>query len=224
MYSNNSYQAIAHPVGVSSFGSAVLRVVPDLAFLRIGTRSVQEQPEAAFAAVRAKTEAVRAFLHSAGASEVAASRISLQQESRYVNGEHRFVGYAAHVAFEIIVRDLDRVEPILVGAVAAGANEITSVDFQTTKLREYRAEARQQAVGAARDKAKIYCDAAGVTLGRVLHIEDVNPESLTGRREGHTRERVPMADNETSPSSALDPSSIVIAAAVQVVYSLQNEA
>lgn len=220
---NDSHQAIANPVGVSSFGSAVLRVAPDLAVLRIGTRSLEEQPEAAFAAVRAKTESIRAFLHSAGASEVAASRISLRQETRYVNGEHRFAGYAAHVAFEIILRDLDRVEQILIGAVAAGANEISSVDFQTTKLREYRTEARRQAVSAAREKAKVYCDAAGATLGRVVHIEDVNPESLTGMREGHAQNRVPVADDETVTISALDPSSIVIAAAVLVVYSIQNE-
>lgn len=221
--SSDSRQAIPHPVGVSSFGSAVLRVAPDLAVLRIGTRSLQEQPEAAFATVRATMESIRAYLHSAGVSEVAASRVSLRQETRYVNGEHRFAGYAAHVGFEIILRDLDRVEQILVGAVAAGANEISSVDFQTTKLREYRTEARQQAVSAAREKAKVYCDAAGVSLGRVLHIEDVNPESLTGMREGHAQNMVTVADNETVTISALDPSSIVIAAAALVVYSLQHD-
>ncbi|APR81922.1 Periplasmic immunogenic protein [Minicystis rosea] len=141
-----------------------------------------------------------------------------------MNGEPRFVGYAAHVGFEIILRDLDRVEQILVGVVAAGANEISSVDFQTTKLREHRTEARQQAVSAAREKAKVYCDAAGVMLGRVLHIEDVNPESLTGMREGHAQNKVSVADDEALTISALDPSSIVIAAAVLVVYALQHDA
>lgn len=221
--SSDSEQAITNPVGVSSFGSAVLRVAPDLALLRIGTRSVQEQPEVAFASVRAKTEAIRAYLRSAGVSEVAASRISLRQETRFVSGEQRFAGYSARVAFEIILRDLDRVEPILVGAVAAGADEISSVDFQTTRLREYRTEARQQAVRAAREKAKVYCDAAGVALGRVLHIEDVNPESLSGMREGHAESKVPVGEDEEVTVSALDPSSIVIAAAVLVVYSLQHE-
>jgi uncharacterized protein YggE len=140
-----------------------------------------------------------------------------------VNGEQRFAGYAAHVGFEIILRDLDRIEPILVGVVNAGANEIGSVDFQTTKLREYRTEARQHAVQAAQEKARVYCAAAGVTLGRVIHIEDVNPESLTGMREGHAQTKLSVVDSESISDSALDPSSIVISAAVLIVYALRSE-
>jgi uncharacterized protein YggE len=224
MYTSGiAYQAIANPVGVSAFGSAVLRVVPDLAVLRIGTRSLQQQPDAAFAAARAQTEAIRAALRSAGASDVATSRISLRQEMRFVQNEQRFVGYGAQVSFEIIVRDLDRVEPLLVTAVAAGANEISSVDYQTTKLREYRTEARQLAIGAAREKARVYCDAAGVKPGRILHIEDVSPDSLTGNREGHAQSKVAVADNESAAISALDPSSIIVAAAVLLVCALQTE-
>jgi uncharacterized protein YggE len=100
---------------------------------------------------------------------------------------------------------------------------VSSVDFQTTKLREHRTEARRQAVNAAREKAEVYCGAAGATLGRVLHIEDVNPESLSGMREGHAQNKVSMADTDVVTISALDPSSIVIAAAALVVYSIQHD-
>ena len=47
----------------------------------------------------------------------------------------------------------------------AGANELTSVTFQTTRLKEVRADARRRAVAAAREKAELYCSAAGVSAG-----------------------------------------------------------
>ncbi len=132
------------------------------------------------------------------------------------------MGYGAHVGLEIILRDLDQVEPVLAGAINAGANEIGSVDFQTTRLRQFRMEARRHAVQAAEQKARVYSDAAGASLGRVLHIEDVNPESLSGMREGHAQSRAPAPEAESVSTTALDPSSIVISAAVLIVYALKE--
>ncbi len=81
--SSDARQAIPNPAGVSSFGSAIIRVPPDLALLRLGVRSLKDKPEDAFADARKKNDAVRAFLRSVGASEVASSRITLRQETRY---------------------------------------------------------------------------------------------------------------------------------------------
>ncbi len=80
--------------------------------------------------------------------------------------------------FRIIIDRLDGVERVLVDAVDAGANEVTSVTYLTTQLAELRAQARREAVAAARRKAELYCEAAGVAPGHVLHIEDVNPDSI----------------------------------------------
>ncbi len=121
------------------------------------------------------------------------------------------------------MRDLDTVETILTGVVAAGAHELTSVTFETTCLKELRAEARQRAVAAARAKAELYCAAAGVNIGNVFSIEYVSPDTLSGRREGHSyREGAPIDD--TGEPGAIDPSSITVAAAVTIVYRIQNAA
>jgi uncharacterized protein YggE len=51
--------------------------------------------------------------------------------------------------------------------------------------------ARRLAIAAAQEKAQIYANAAGVSIGHVLHIQDVNPQVLQGRGEGHVqREQV----------------------------------
>lgn len=115
---------------------------------------------------------------------------------------------------------MDRVEATICGAVDAGANEIDNVDFQTRKLKEHRVTARQQAVAAAKRKAEVYAEAAGVSLDRILHIEDVNPEGLRGYSEAHVVREI-EADDE-GPVSAFDPGAITVSAAVILSYSIRD--
>src|SRR5215212_2865271 len=179
--------------GVKVFGSAVVRVAPDTASIVVAVSRLEPKPEAAFAKAREGAQGVTAYLHKAGVQDFGSSRVTLSQEFRYANGENKFVGYQAKIEFHVVLREMDKVDAVLAGLIAAGANTLTSVTFQTTRLKELRAEARRRAVAAAREKAELYCGAAGIAAGRVLAIEDVNPESLSGRNEGHVR-REPVAD------------------------------
>jgi hypothetical protein len=219
----STQQAIPHPSGISVFGSSIVHVEPDVSSLRFAVAALKPTPAEAFTDVRAGADAVRAFLLRAQLTDVASSRISLEQEHRYVSGEQRFVGYRARMGFHLILRELDRIEEILVGVVAAGASEIGGVDLQTTRLKEARAKARRRAVEAAREKALVYCTAAGVTLGLPIHIEDVNPDLLSGAREGHVVSSKPPSE-DVGTLRAFDPGWIAISAAVQIVYALSTPA
>jgi len=48
--------------------------------------------------------------------------ISLAEETEYANGKNRLMGYLAKIAFNVLLRDLSRVEDILAGIVDAGVN------------------------------------------------------------------------------------------------------
>ncbi|HEV3437617.1 MAG TPA: SIMPL domain-containing protein, partial [Gemmata sp.] len=97
-----------------------------------------------------------------------------------------------------------------------------AVEFRTTKLKEYRAEARRRAVAAGREKAENYCRAAGVTLGAVIGIEDISPEVLRGSGEGHTSRET--TSDDTGSERALAPGSIVVGAAVSLVFTIACDA
>ena len=204
--------------GVRVFGSAVIRVAPDTATILVGVSRLEQQPEAAFTAARKAAQAVTAYLQRRGMQDVGSSRITLSQEFRFSNGEQRFVGYAAKIGFSVVLRNMDQVEETLTGLIGAGANELTSVTFQTSRLREVRADARRRAIAAAREKAELYCDAAGVVAGGVLAIEDANPEFVMGRSEGHVH-REPAVD-DTGEMKAIDPAAISVGAAVYVLYDI----
>ncbi len=207
--------------GVKVFGSAIVRVAPDTASILVAVWRLEQEPKAAFARAREAAQAASAFLRKAGVEDFGSSRAALSQEFRYTNGENRFAGYKARFGFNVIVREMDKVDALLTGLIAAGANELTSVTFQTTRLKEIRAEARRRAIAAAREKAELYCEAAGVVAGRVLSIEDVNPELLSGRNEGHAyREPAPIDD--AGEPGAMDPGAITVGAAVNVVYQIEE--
>jgi hypothetical protein len=212
-------QAISNPLGINVFGSALIRVEPDIATLSFGVSSVEKKPDAAFQATRNLAQKVQSYLSKAGIQEVSTSRIRLDTYYEYIEGRNQFAGYSAQVMFTVLLTDLSRIEEILVGVVDAGANIIESTSFQTSRLKELRAEARRRAVEAAREKADNYCRAAGVTLGGVLHIEDVNPDTLRGF-EGHSRREEPTID-ENEPLRAFSAGSIVVRGAVMMTYSLK---
>jgi uncharacterized protein YggE len=205
--------------GVKVFGSAVVRVAPDTASIVVAVCRTEQKPEAAFAKAREGAQGVTAYLHKAGIKDFGSSRVTLSQEFRYINGENKFVGYQAKIEFNVVLREMDRVDGVLAGLIAAGANTLTSVTFQTTRLKELRADARRRAVAAAREKAELYCAAAGVAVGPVVAIEDVKPERLTGRSEGHTyREAAPVED--TGEPGAIDPGAITVGAAVNMLFGI----
>ena len=206
--------------GVKVYGSAVIRVAPDVATIAVAVSRLEQQPEPAFAAARKAAQAVSAFLQGRGLRDVGSSRITLSQEFRFTGGEQRFVGYAARIGFNVVLRDMDQVEETLSGLIGAGANELTSVSFQTSRLRAVRADARRRAIAAAREKAELYCAAAGIAAGDVLVIEDANPEFVTGRNEGHVH-REPVVD-DTGELKAMDPAAIAVGAAVTVLYGISG--
>ncbi|MFI6763423.1 SIMPL domain-containing protein [Micromonospora sp. NPDC050417] len=213
---STAMQMVERPWGITAFGAASVKAVPDLVRIRFKIVRVEQAPAAAFEAARAAVRAVRGVLrqHRIDDSAVDGSRLDLKTATEYVGGARNFVGYQCQAAFAIESGVLDDVEPLLVDVVAAGANEIEGVDFDVIAKRELRAEARRKAVAAARAKADLYAEAAGVRVGAVLHVEDVDPEQPgTSRYRSH-------AEAAATTAQDLAPGHIVVSAAVILGYAV----
>jgi uncharacterized protein len=210
---------ISHPHGITVFGSSIVRLDPDLVMIRFSVSSTQPQPADAFQKTRFVAQQVESYLSHIKAEDVGMSRLSLSSAFEYRDGKNHFVGYEANIDFVLLLRDLDQTERILVDLVGLGINHITRVDYQTSRLKEIRAQARQKAVQAAREKAELYCQAAGVKLGRVLHIEDVNPDQLRGR-EGHGLHLPNQVSHDEGDTHAFNPAGIVVGGAVMMAFEI----
>lgn len=216
-------QSIRNPVGVNVYGSAVLRTEPDRAVAEIGIARLASTAKAAFSETAKTVEAVIRSIRRNKISPEAVEvlRVVLTTAYEGFGQTQKFIGYRARVTFRIVIDRLDAVERVLTDAVEAGANEVSSVKYLTTRLAELRAQARREAVAAARRKAEVYCEAAGVALGHVLHIEDVNPDSMV-HRGGPVEAAGPDMDDEVA-SGALQSGSLVVSAAAMMTWSILND-
>ncbi|NUP46796.1 MAG: SIMPL domain-containing protein [Catenulispora sp.] len=210
-------QSIRQPWGVSVFGAASVEVAPDLAHLRLATKQNHDTPAAAFAATREAATAIREALRAHGVPDtgISASHLTLTTAWRFENSIRIHNGYDCSVSFIVEIRDLESLEPILIAAVDAGANSVDSVEFDVAAKKEMRAKARSKAVEAAREKAALYAEAAGVRLGPVIHIEDVDSEQLTSPYRSHS-----SAGRSGDTDSDLTPGRITVQAAVCLGFRL----
>jgi uncharacterized protein len=219
-----NFPTIDQPFGISVFGSALLRVSPDFATIQAAITRLEDKPSDAFAKAKKAAHAVTEFLRKMPVKESGLSKISLSQQYRLFNSERQPIGYMARIGLTVVLNELEKIEQIVSGLVDAGANEITAIEFQTAKLKELRARARELAVHAAREKAEIYAIAAKAKVGEVLHIQDVNPNVL--RQETHVagpRGRVQQEPADSEPEQdTLDPSAIQVGGAVMVAYRIAD--
>ena len=217
---NGNSTIITHPFGISVFGSALLRVSPDSATIRAAITRLEDKPSDAFSEARKAAHLVTDFLRKAPVKESGLSRISLSQQFRFLNSERRPIGYLARIGLTVVLKELDQIESVVSGLVDAGANEITSTEFHTVRLKELRARARELAMHAAREKAEVYATAGKLTIGEILHIQDVDPNVL--RQEFHVaagRSQIQQDLLDSQPDQdSLDPSAIQVGAAVVVAY------
>lgn len=214
-------QIVPHPNGICVFGSAQVRAAPDLAELSLSVTRLAPTPAEAFRATTEAATKVSAFLATAGlrASAVSTSQATLRQAYRDRGPERESLGYRASITFAIVVDDLQRVEHVLTGAIDAGADVLERLAFRTRRIGELRAEARRRAIDAARRKAALYADAAGVGLGPVLHVEDRDPEVLARESAYHTPPERPH-DDEGALDGPTPPGSVAVAAAATVLFAI----
>jgi len=179
---------------------------------------VTARPAEAFAKTKEAASKVRTFLKGAtiDARDVQMTRTILELAVTGFGEKREVLGHRAKVGFLVTLRALDHLEPILVGIVDAGAHAIDGVRFETTELKQLRAKARRGAVVAAREKAELYADAAGVALGKVQHIEDVNPDSMKYRGHGANAD----ADGFDAESGTVSVGAMTVSAAVMMAFGI----
>jgi uncharacterized protein YggE len=82
------------------------------------------------------------------------------------------VGYRVTNQVRITLRDTAKLGAILDKVVSLGANQIDSIEFGVAEPEALKDEARKLALKNVTDNAKLYAEAAGVTLGPILTITE----------------------------------------------------
>jgi uncharacterized protein YggE len=143
--------------------------------------------------------AVLAAIKDAGIAErdVQTSRLSLQpQYDPNKGGTARLLGFQVTNQLTVKIRDIDKLPAILDRAIAAGANEMSGIEFVVSEQSKLLDQARTEAIADAHRKAELYAGAAGVKVGQVLSIAEEGaappPRLMQAMRAG----AVPVAPGE----------------------------
>jgi uncharacterized protein YggE len=172
-FSAASAQAADRLVTVT--GEATVAVAPDMAVIRVGVTSVGKTAREASDTNAKQMTAVLAAIKDAGigARDIQTSRLSLQpQYDPNRSGTARLLGFQATNQITVNIRDIDKLAGIIDQAIAAGANEMSGLEFVVSEQSKLLDQARDDAVADARRKAERYAKAAGVKLGAVTSISE----------------------------------------------------
>jgi uncharacterized protein YggE len=93
---------------------------------------------------------------------------------------NRISGYTATSGVRLTVTALDRLGEYIAAALAAGANAVSSLEFDVRDRRAARDEALRRAVRDARRDAEVLATAAGGTLGSLLELSTTDRFSMRG--------------------------------------------
>jgi uncharacterized protein YggE len=160
---------------VTVTGEATVAVAPDMAVIRVGVTSAGKTAREASDTNAKQMTAVLAAIKDAGigARDIQTSRLSLQpQYDPNRSGTARLLGFQATNQITVNIRDIDKLAGIIDQAIAAGANEMSGLEFVVSEQSKLLDQARDDAVADARRKAERYAKAAGVKLGAVTSISE----------------------------------------------------
>jgi uncharacterized protein YggE len=198
---------------VTVTGEATLAVAPDIAVMRVGVNSTAKTAREAGDANSKQMTAVLAAIKEAGIADrdVQTSRLSLQpQYDASRPGTSKLVGFQANNQVTINIRDIGKLPAVIDQAIAAGANEMSGLEFVVSQQSKLLDQARDEAIADARRKADLYAKAAGAKLGAVVSINE----------EGLSPQQRPMQAMRGGAGVPIAPGEQTLHAVVTVSYEL----
>ena len=144
-------------------------------------------------------------------------RVTLNDQYDYQKKKHNYVATQTIV---ILLKDLSKYDELMEGIVDAGINNISNVDFKSSKLEIYKSDARKLAMKDAKAKADDYIVVlVGQKVGKAFTITDNTqayyPQPVYGMA------MMKSADMEAAPRQTLAVGEIEVVANVSVSFILE---
>lgn len=199
---------------VTVSGEGSVRAKPEVAEISAGVTSEAKTPREAAEANANTMNGVIAAIREAGIadSDIRTARYSVAPvyASKGRGDAQQVVGYRMSNYVRIRITDLDRTVELLDRIIAAGATNISNVEFSPSNPTALKDQARADAFADARRRAELYAKAAGGHLGRAISVQE---------HEGGAPQ--PMGLRAAAPSSSpVMPGEDVLSVMVSVTFEL----
>jgi uncharacterized protein YggE len=155
-------------------GEGLVKRAPDRAWVTIAAES---RARTAQEAQRVNTDAMTAVIERVKAAGIPADAIqttgyNLQPEFDYVNGKQTLRGYVARNQVQVRVDALAKTGDVITAAVATGATNVSGVRFDLKDREAIERDALRLAVQDARLRANYAATGAGVSIDRVIRVDE----------------------------------------------------
>ncbi|MFO7651715.1 MAG: SIMPL domain-containing protein [bacterium] len=224
MVATAAFAADKAPRTLQVTGTAETAVRPDICYVTFGVET--RHKKSAGEAYRANATLVNLVIAAIKEQGIAAKDIQstgLQVNPQYIYEEEsrnrRFDGYLVQHAVAVSVRDIDKVSGVLDAGIGAGANEVNGVRFAVENPKRYTAGVREEAVRAAKDKARTMADLLDVKLGKPLSVSEHEPG---GWNQPYAQSNVMMARGEGGAGESMnfEPGEVKLSRTVNITFEI----
>jgi uncharacterized protein YggE len=202
-------------------GEHIIKVEPDGANVNFMIITTNKDLQAAKKENDALVSKAIVFLKSQNIADkdLRTTRVDLQPYNEYVKDEKPIPMFRAQQSLTFKVSDLNTLTDLLSGLVDLGVNNIQSVQFTSSKLKELQDEAREKAMLDAKRKAIILAKAVGQKVGAAFTVNDNTSTNGNFPRPMYSM-AYKSADMAESGQSPIATGEIEISANVQVSFLL----
>ena len=204
---------------ISVSGEGKISVKPDQVVINFGIENIGKDATEVKKLNDETVDKTLKFIKEFGilSSDYKTTDVSLNRNYDY---EKKKYNYRASQSVTIILKNLSRYDSLMMGLVDNGINSISNVEFKTSKLEEYKSEARKLAMKEAQHKAEDYVSVLNQKIGKAITIND-NTQTYFPQ----PMYRMAMADKEISgnsiPKETIAVGEIEVVATVSVSFILE---
>lgn len=179
---------INRSITVSGVGEVYL--VPDIAYVYVGTRSQAADVATALSENNKQAQAIASELEALGIDplDIQTTSFNVYPMQNYgPDGQQTDVSYVVENTVFVKVKELTKLGTLLDAVVRKGANQINGISFDVQDRKQAESDARSLAIQNAKEKAEEIAAAAGVTLGDLTNINvysSGNPQPIYDSKGG----------------------------------------
>jgi uncharacterized protein YggE len=204
--------------GIMVRGEATVRRVPDLAVVSLAVAVQDKDAGRARDEANRRASAILERLRSQGLpdGDVQAPSLTVHPTYDYSRGKPKITGYEASRPMTLRIKDVSLLGPILDGLVDDGATQVHGTAMELAEPEAAAREALANAVTVARARAEALAEAAGLTLGEPIRVEEGGDGGPTPFPRGAMMR---LAADESAPTEVA-AGEIEISATVRVWFAI----
>jgi len=167
-------QSKGEPLVVTGQGKVF--VTPDIGKITVGIEENGSSLKTVEDNANKKTKTITDALKKLGIEDkdIKTTSYYLYPQYDYSVSNRKITGYQVSATYQVTIKDIDKVNDVIVAATNAGANITGDISFEVNDKtnKEKLQEARELAVAEAKEKAEGLAKSAGITLGKIVNINE----------------------------------------------------